>query len=148
MNRVRCRMALRLDLDAYLVGDLGEESQRRLEAHLHACADCRQELADLRVVLSALPTVAPDVPPLAVQRLKTRVTAELATRRRWSTQLAASAVLLTALVVIIALPDTPRRLPPPADLVGELELLQQLEMLDALDMLGELELLEELESQG
>ena len=53
LGRFRHRR-FRRDLSAYLDDMLSERARRRLEAHLHSCEVCRQELAELRVTVEAL----------------------------------------------------------------------------------------------
>lgn len=42
------------ELTAYALGALGTDEAARVEAHLHDCADCRAELAELRQVTDEL----------------------------------------------------------------------------------------------
>jgi len=44
----------RRDLSAYVDDMLSEKARRRLEAHLHSCEACRQELAELRATVETL----------------------------------------------------------------------------------------------
>jgi len=44
----------RRDLSAYVDDMLSEKARRRLEAHLHSCEACRQELAELRATVEAM----------------------------------------------------------------------------------------------
>jgi anti-sigma-K factor RskA len=50
---------------AYLLGALSEAERRDLEAHLGACAPCREDVARLRVAADALPLAVPPVAPPA-----------------------------------------------------------------------------------
>lgn len=56
---------------AYLLGALPDAERRAFEAHLAACAPCREDAAELRVVADALPLAAPPVSPPA--RLRERL---------------------------------------------------------------------------
>ena len=48
---------------AYLLGALAGAERRELEAHVAACPQCREDVAELRVVADALPLAVPPVPP-------------------------------------------------------------------------------------
>jgi hypothetical protein len=77
-----CRWA-RQRLHAYVLGALDEDEQRRLEAHLEGCTECRQLAAELAETASALPaalaTASPLRPPAS---LKDRLIAEVDRRAR------------------------------------------------------------------
>lgn len=63
---------------AYLLGALTDEEYRGFEAHLEGCADCRREVAALRVAVDALPASAPRVeaPPELKQGIMAIVESE------------------------------------------------------------------------
>jgi anti-sigma factor RsiW len=63
---------------AYLLGALSEAERRSFEAHMAACAHCREDVAELRVVAEALPLAVPPVapPPALRERLLETVRAE------------------------------------------------------------------------
>lgn len=54
----------RADISAYADGELGRQDGERLERHLESCAACRDELAELRALRSALS----DLPEVRVPR--------------------------------------------------------------------------------
>lgn len=61
--------AVRLLAGAYALGIVSEAERREFEAHLATCAECRQELAELRRLNEALAVAAPPaVPPAGLRR--------------------------------------------------------------------------------
>jgi len=106
---------------SYLLGALPEDEHEAYEAHLIACAECREEIDDLAPAAHALPaSVAPVTPPPA---LKARIMAEVEReasllaaagpeadrvsapparrRRRWSLALPRLAPIATAAALLI-----------------------------------------------
>lgn len=64
-----CREAIEL-LTEYLEGTLPRRQRRRLEAHLHACANCSAYLQQIRITMSLAGRVEPeDLTPEAVDEL-------------------------------------------------------------------------------
>lgn len=63
---------------AFLLGALPDAERREFEAHLGNCAQCREDVADLRLVTDALPLAVPPVAPPAElrERLMETVRAE------------------------------------------------------------------------
>jgi anti-sigma-K factor RskA len=59
----------------YVLGALSEEQHKAFARHLHSCAVCREEVAALKVVASALPAAAPQLS--ASPALKRRVMASV-----------------------------------------------------------------------
>jgi anti-sigma-K factor RskA len=59
----------------YVLGALTEAEQETFRSHLQSCAACREEVASLQVVASALPAAAPRV--RAPEQLKRRVMADV-----------------------------------------------------------------------
>ncbi len=53
---------------AFLLGALSDAERREFEAHLTSCAQCREDVAELRFVADALPLAAPPVAPPAQLR--------------------------------------------------------------------------------
>jgi hypothetical protein len=95
-------------LHAYALGALDEDEQRRLEAHLEGCAECRQLAAELAERANALPAALATASPLRPPpRLKDRLLAEVDRRagargRSWGRPravLALAGVALAALLV-------------------------------------------------
>lgn len=82
---------LRVDLGAYVLGQLDEASTARLEQHLDGCAACTAELGELTPVAAALedlrvrpaPT-AGDAPPALADRVVGAVEQEARAERRTS----------------------------------------------------------------
>jgi len=54
-------------LNAYLDGALSGDERRAIEAHLASCAECRQELAELRTVVTLLHGLPQIDPPVSFQ---------------------------------------------------------------------------------
>jgi hypothetical protein len=76
-------------LGAYALGQLGEEEQRGLEAHLEGCAACRAEAESLATVAGLLPYADPErfgpapLPPAGLgQRIATQIDGERRSRKR------------------------------------------------------------------
>jgi anti-sigma-K factor RskA len=75
--------ALRSLAGAYALGVASEAERREFEAHLATCAECRQELAEIRRVNEALAMAAPPAaPPAALRR---RIIGAATSGRRAST---------------------------------------------------------------
>jgi anti-sigma-K factor RskA len=53
----------REDVGAYVLGTLDQDERARFAEHLEDCQDCRREVAELRVVVDALPLAAVQVAP-------------------------------------------------------------------------------------
>jgi hypothetical protein len=86
-------------LDEYLDGELAEAARREVEAHLEACAGCREEFQKSgrleKLLLSAAPRgAAPDA-----DRFLVAVRARTRRRLRWEWAAAAAAALVAALAV-------------------------------------------------
>ncbi len=103
----------------YVLGALTEPERAAFRRHLESCAVCREEVASLRTVASALPAVAPaaSAPPELRKRIMSTVRAEArepelgrtterrraGTRRRlWPAVSVAAAAALVVLVLIVA----------------------------------------------
>ncbi len=65
---------------SYVLGALTEPEHEAFRVHLESCAVCREEVAALQVVVSALPSAAPQVsaPPALKQRVMASVREEAA----------------------------------------------------------------------
>lgn len=66
------------DIASYLLGALPEDERARFVGHLKGCLDCMDDIAELRVVVDALPLAAPQAGPSRdlEARLMGAVTAE------------------------------------------------------------------------
>ena len=110
-------------LDAYRTGELDAETRQRVEAHLEACARCRNELAALGTWAAAVErgyearradaaALAPDWAAqrsAIVARTSGRKVAERRSFGRWAPQVAL--VALAALIVGIVWRENPREQP-------------------------------------
>lgn len=71
------------DCGAYLLGALQDLERQAFEAHLAVCAECRQEVDDLRPAADALPrSVTPLAPPPGLKRSLMEVVEREAAERR------------------------------------------------------------------
>lgn len=149
MNAHPCPRLESADLTALLFNDLPAAELQELETHLELCPECRARVAELRVVLEAMPVHEEPVFRCDVQRLQARVAGRIARRTPWLPALATGFCALAALVFFTTGPTPP--LAPQSDpkpVIGEMELLQNLDLLQSLDLLENLDLLEELEKRG
>jgi anti-sigma factor RsiW len=101
------------DVAAYALGALDPNEAAAFEAHLETCASCRDELAEFRGVVDALPVSAPEHP--APRRLRRRVLstvrseararsrAEADDRRRPGLSLRQPALALATVFAVIAI---------------------------------------------
>ena len=103
---------LRVDLGAYVLGQLPPAETARLEAHLDGCASCTAELAELTPVAGALATLrgspdrtAPDEPPAALGDRVVGAVGHAARdeRRRGWARAAGIAAVAAAVAVVAAL---------------------------------------------
>ena len=110
------------DAAPYVLGALTDAEHETFRAHLQGCASCRQEVAELQSVASALPAAVPQRPAPAElkDRVMRTVNAEAGLRRgpeevvqrprgawswpSWRMALGAAAVFAAGLVVALALP--------------------------------------------
>lgn len=96
-------------LDAYYDGELTPGQRAEFEAHLHACPECRQVLADMQSLSRALHEVAlPEMPARAMSRFHgswhmARQERERGVRRLASWMTAAAAAVLV--LVMVRSPD-------------------------------------------
>jgi hypothetical protein len=71
------------DCGAYLLGALNDVERQTFDAHLAVCADCRQEVANLRPAADALPrSVTPLAAPAGLKRSLMEVVEREAAERR------------------------------------------------------------------
>lgn len=108
---------LRELLGAYAVGALSEDDATRVLAHLDGCAECRELLAELLPVATALRAVdpaqlgsaAPVAPP--VEPLLAHLAVEVARRRRRRVAAIGSGIAAAAAAVLLALVVIPESAP-------------------------------------
>lgn len=92
-------LQLRDLLGPYVMGALGPEEEREVEAHLEECPSCREEVADLRLVherLTDLVNMEETPPP----ELKDRLLTGMPRRETRRVPLVAAAAILCALAVL------------------------------------------------
>jgi anti-sigma factor RsiW len=83
-------------LNDYVDGALPASERAAVEAHLAACSECRELVAGLRAVLTAVSRLKPPEPPAAAwTRIERSIRGAGISRTRW-TWLAAAAVLMVA----------------------------------------------------
>lgn len=112
---------LREMLGAYAVGALSADEATRVLAHIDGCAECRELLAELVPIASALTAVdpaqltsaAPTPPP--VEPLLAHLATKVAGRRRRLVATASGIVAVAAavLLTIVVLPDSEPQTPVP-----------------------------------
>jgi hypothetical protein len=98
-------LQLRDLLGPYVMGALGPEEEREVEAHLEECPSCREEVADLRLAherLTDLVNMEESPPP----ELKDRLLTGMPRRDTRRVPLAAAAAILFALAVLGVLYST------------------------------------------
>jgi Anti-sigma-K factor rskA/Putative zinc-finger len=98
-------LQLRDLLGPYVMGALGPEEEREVEAHLEECPSCREEVADLRLAherLTDLVNMEESPPP----ELKDRLLTGMPRRETRRVPLAAAAAILFALAVLGVLYST------------------------------------------
>ncbi|HEU4847199.1 MAG TPA: anti-sigma factor [Rubrobacteraceae bacterium] len=92
-------LQLRDLLGPYVMGALGPEEEREVEAHLEECPSCREEVADLRLAherLTDLVNMEESPPP----ELKDRLLTGMPRRETRRVPLVAAAAILCALAVL------------------------------------------------
>ena len=136
----------------YHYDELDAAGRQQVEQHLQRCSVCREELAELQVLLRSVSSAVPEPAPAELERFNARVMQRIQPRRRWFAQpalgwtLAGAAALLFTLNLQTSLPPSA---PVPAeksliitaeqDVVFNLELLQTLELLEDFDLIQQLE---------
>jgi len=97
------------DLRDYLFGELAEPDRRQLEAHVHSCAHCNEDLERLRLTHSTLLALRDEEVPQRIGFVSDKVFEPSPVRRAWqslwgsSPKLGfASAAMLSAALVIFA----------------------------------------------
>lgn len=94
------------DLKAYLLGELPEGDRRGVEAHLAACAACREELGRLRQTAEVLRSVADEEIPHRIAFVSDKIFEPRGWARFWNSAPRlgfASAALLAAAILAHAL---------------------------------------------
>jgi anti-sigma factor RsiW len=90
----------------YVYNELPESARREFEAHLHACADCREEVAGLRATRGVLAAWTPPEPDFGFRVIREQQTPPRQAARRFAFApawgLAAAAVLVLAAAAAIA----------------------------------------------
>ena len=86
-------------LGSYVMGTLGPEEERGVEEHLEGCAQCREELRDLRLAHERLVDLAGTTEPPPPE-LKDRVMAGMPRRETRRVPLVAAAAVLGALALL------------------------------------------------
>jgi anti-sigma factor RsiW len=145
------------ELVAYARGELAPADHARIDAHLAACAGCREAVSDFRVLRDHVAAATAAAPEPLWTRYRAEVRARLAAdtrRRRW---LPAVPVAVAATVAGIALVTTLQlagRAPAPngegivledVALAGRLDLLQQYPIVERLDLLEDLDVIRNLD---
>jgi anti-sigma factor RsiW len=141
------------NLVLYHYGELEEAQIREMESHLKGCADCREDLRDLRQTLAALPRPTLEMTGIEARHFASRTMARVQGRSRrrklslWGGSLATAAVALFAFFSLQPgpVPSVPRT---QVRMSAQLETLPDLDLLQNLDLLENMDLLQELEIQG
>jgi hypothetical protein len=87
------------DWKAYALGELGGKDREQAEAHANLCADCREELAGLRLTLDAMSTLREEEPPRRIAFVSDKVFEPHWWQRIWSPTFAGACVIALAVVV-------------------------------------------------
>jgi len=88
-----------LDWKAYALGEMDSKARAEAEAHAHACAECREELADVRLTLDALSTLRDEEIPRRIAFISDKVFEPRWWQRIWSPTFAAACVIAAAILV-------------------------------------------------
>ena len=102
----------RPDLKSYALGELDSRARQEAEGHVAACADCQDDLAELRVTLDAMATLREEELPRRIAFVSDKVF-----EQRWYQKLflrpsfaaamvIAAAILVHAFVRPVGLPST------------------------------------------
>ncbi len=111
------------DLREFFLKELPETDRRQVEAHLHGCAACREELDRLRLTEAALLALREEEIPQRIAFVSDKIFEPSAWRRGWTAFWGsaarlgfASAAMLSAAILVFAL-TRPAPAPAPAPLV-------------------------------
>ena len=87
------------DWKAYALGELDRDHRHQAETHAAACAQCRDELAGLRLTLDALSTLREEEVPRRIAFVSDRVFEPRWFARFWNPTFAAACVVAAAILV-------------------------------------------------
>jgi len=87
------------DWKAYALGELPPDERRQAEAHAAACADCREELATLRLTLDALATLREEEIPRRIAFVSDKVFEPRWWQRVFSPSFAGACLVAAAILV-------------------------------------------------
>jgi anti-sigma factor RsiW len=87
------------DWKAYALGELDLSARREAEAHAATCAQCREELATLRLTLDAMATLRDEEMPRRIAFVSDKVFEPKWYQRLWSPTFAGAMVLAAAILV-------------------------------------------------
>ncbi|HEY7647727.1 MAG TPA: zf-HC2 domain-containing protein [Methylomirabilota bacterium] len=137
---------LTTDLMAYLANELAPAERARVEAHLAACADCRDQRDTSRALLEALRASVPTPPEMHWGRWRAELRGRLEARAPWRRWLlrpvpALVATGLAASLIAVVWLGQEREAPRTADLapVEEVVLGDQLDFLEDMDVIDQLD---------
>lgn len=87
------------DWKAYALGELEQPSRLEADSHAAACAECREELAAVRMTLNALSTVRDEEIPRRIAFVSDKVFEPRWWQKFWNPNLAAACVIAAAILV-------------------------------------------------
>jgi len=87
------------DWKAYALGELGRADREQAEAHANSCAECRDELAGVRLTLDALSTLREEEAPRRIAFVSDKVFEPRWWQRIWSPTFAGACVIALAVLV-------------------------------------------------
>ncbi len=88
-----------IDWKAYALGELDAAGRNQAEAHANTCANCREDLAGLRLTLDALSTLREEDVPRRIAFVSDKVFEPRWWQRIWSPSFAAGCVIAAAILV-------------------------------------------------
>lgn len=89
----------RPDWKAYALGEMDKPARREAEAHAASCADCREELAALRLTLGSLAALREEEIPRRIAFVSDKVFEPRWWRRMLTPNFAAACVIAAAILV-------------------------------------------------
>ncbi len=87
------------DWKAYALGELDPAGRDQAEAHANSCANCREELAGLRLTLDALSTLREEEVPRRIAFVSDKVFEPRWWQKIWNPSFAAGCVIAVAILV-------------------------------------------------
>jgi len=87
------------DWKGYALGEMDRAGRREAEAHAALCADCREELAAVRMALNALSTLRDEEIPRRIAFVSDKLFEPRWWQRLWNPNLAAACVIAAAILV-------------------------------------------------